>query len=291
MRTAEMSSRFFVSSRLRPLTSPNDDLAPPPKIRLEQSWSVLAYGGEVEMRMARGRNWGVGVGVLFLAALPVWAQIQLPQIPGFGKGSRTAAGLSDAQIGSGLKEALAVGTQKAVKQVARPGGYLENKAIKILLPQSLHPIETGLRAIGQGPKIDDFIASMNHAAETAAPEAAGIFGNAVRAMTIDDARRLLTGGNTSITDYFKEKTSAQLTVAFRPHVEKAMAANGVTQKYNTLLGQNPLPFMKSSKMDINSYVVGKALDGLFYELGEQEKQIRTNPAARTTDLLRKVFGR
>ena len=184
-----------------------------------------------------------------------------------------------------------MGTQKAVKQVARPGGYLENKAIKILLPQSLHPLETGLRAIGQGPKIDDFIASMNHAAETAAPEAAEIFGDAVRAMTIDDARRLLTGGNTSITDYFKEKTSAQLTVAFRPHVDKAMAANGVTQKYNTLLGQNPLPFMKSSKMDINSYVVGKALDGLFYELGEQEKQIRTNPAARTTDLLRKVFGR
>jgi len=240
--------------------------------------------------MARGWNWAVGAGVLLLTGLPVWAQIQLPQIPGLGK-SRAGTGLSDTQIGSGLKEALAVGTQKAVKQVARPGGYLENKAIKILLPQSLHPLETGLRAIGQGPKIDDFIASMNHAAETAAPEAAGIFGNAVRAMTIDDARRLLTGGNTSITDYFKEKTSADLTIAFRPHVEKAMAANGVTQKYNALLGQNPLPFMKSSKMDINSYVVGKALDGLFYELGEQEKQIRTNPAARTTDLLRKVFGR
>jgi len=230
------------------------------------------------------------VGILCLLSLPVSAQIQLPQISGLGK-SRAGAGLNDAQIGSGLKEALAVGTQKAVKQVARPGGYLENKAIKILLPQSLHPVETGLRAIGQGPRIDDFIASMNHAAETAAPEAAGIFGNAVRAMTIDDARKLLTGGNTSITDYFKEKTSAQLSVAFRPHVEKAMAANGVTQKYNALQGQAPqLPFMKSSKMDINSYVVGKALDGLFYELGEQEKQIRTNPAVRTTDLLRKVFG-
>lgn len=230
------------------------------------------------------------LGILCLVGLPVWGQIQLPQILGLGK-SKSGAGLSDTQIGSGLKEALAVGTQKAVKQVARPGGYLENQAIKILLPQSLRPVETGLRAIGQGPKVDEFIASMNHAAETAAPEAAGIFGDAVRAMTIDDARRLLTGGNTSITDYFKEKTSAQLTIAFRPHVEKAMAANGVTQKYNALLGQAPqLPFMKSPKMDINSYVVGKALDGLFYELGEQEKQIRTNPAARTTDLLRKVFG-
>ena len=231
------------------------------------------------------------LGIVCAVWIPVWAQIQFPQIPGLGK-SRAGAGLSDAQIGSGLKQALAVGTQKAVKQVARPGGYLENKAIKILLPQSLRPVETGLRAIGQGAVVDNFIASMNHAAETAAPEAAGIFGNAVRAMTIDDARRLLTGGNTSITDYFKEKTSDDLAVAFRPHVEKAMAANGVTQKYNALLGQAPqLPFMKSSKMDINSYVVGKALDGLFYELGEQEKQIRTNPAARTTDLLRKVFGR
>jgi len=248
---------------------------------------VVGYEGRKERTMARRE---LCVGILCLLSLPVSAQIQLPQISGLGK-SRAGAGLNDAQIGSGLKEALAVGTQKAVKQVARPGGYLENKAIKILLPQSLHPVETGLRAIGQGPRIDDFIASMNHAAETAAPEAAGIFGNAVRAMTIDDARKLLTGGNTSITDYFKEKTSAQLSVAFRPHVEKAMAANGVTQKYNALQGQAPqLPFMKSSKMDINSYVVGKALDGLFYELGEQEKQIRTNPAVRTTDLLRKVFG-
>ena len=126
------------------------------------------------------------LGILCLMSLPAWGQIQLPQIPGLGK-SRAGAGLSDAQIGSGLKEALAVGTQKAVKQVARPGGYLENKAIKILLPQSLKPVETGLRAIGQGPKVDEFIASMNHAAETAAPEAAKIFGDAVRAMTIDDA--------------------------------------------------------------------------------------------------------
>jgi hypothetical protein len=239
--------------------------------------------------MVRVRNCALLLAGLFVTSAAAWGQIQLPQIPGLG--SHKGAGLSDAQIGSGLKEALAVGTQKAVKQVARPGGYLENKAIKILLPQSLKPVETGLRALGQGPKVDEFIASMNHAAESAAPEAAGIFGNRVRAMTIDDARKLLTGGNTSITDYFKEKTSADLAIAFRPHVEKAMAANGVTQRYNALLGSAPqLPFLKSPKMDINSYVVGKALDGLFYELGEQEKEIRTNPAARTTDLLRKVFG-
>ena len=229
---------------------------------------------------------------LFSVGFQLHAQFpQMPQIPGLGKIPGTASSLSDTQIASGLKEALSVGTQKAVKEVAKPGGYLDNNAIKILLPPSLRPVETALRAVGQGPKIDDFVASMNHAAESAAPEAAGIFGDAVKQMTIEDARKLLNGGNTSITDYFKSKTSAQLATAFRPHVEAAMSANGVSQKYEALAGKAPqLPFMSSSKLDINTYVVNKALDGLFYMLGQQEKQIRTNPAARSTDLLKKVFG-
>ena len=230
--------------------------------------------------------------ILFSVGFQLHAQFpQIPQIPGLGKTPGTASSLSDTQIASGLKEALSVGTQKAVKEVAKPGGYLNNNAIKILLPSSLRPVETALRAAGQGPKIDDFVASMNHAAETAAPEAAGIFGDAVKQMTIEDARKLLSGGNTSITDYFKSKTSAQLATAFRPHVEAAMSANGVSQKYQELAGNAPqLPFMSSSKLDINTYVVNKALDGLFYMLGQQEQQIRTNPAARSTDLLKKVFG-
>jgi hypothetical protein len=184
-----------------------------------------------------------------------------------------------------------VGTERAVALVARPGGYMENEEIKILLPQNLRPVERVLRGAGQGPKIDEFIASMNHAAESAAPEAEHIFADAVRSMTIDDAKGLLNGGDTSITDYFKSKTSAQLAVAFRPHVEKAMNANGVTQKYEALAGQAPqMPFMNSSKLDINTYVVNKSLDGLFYMLAQQEKQIRQNPAARTTALLKQVFG-
>ena len=110
-------------------------------------------------------------------------------------------------------------------------------------------------------------------------------------MTIDDARTLLTGGDTSITTYFKDKTATDLATAFRPHVETAMQKNGVTQQYQALSGQIPkLPFMKSESLDINTYVVNKALEGLFYELAQQEKQIRTNPAARTTTLLKPVFG-
>jgi hypothetical protein len=207
-------------------------------------------------------------------------QAQMPSIPKLPK------------IASGLKEALSVGTQKAVKLVDHPGGYLDNQAIKILLPSNLRPVEAALRGAGQGPKLDGFIASMNHAAESAAPEAEKIFADAVTAMTIDDARKLLNGGDTSITEYFKSKTSASLTAAFRPHVEQAMQANGVTQQYDALAGQIPaVPFMKSSTLDIDSYVVGKALDGLFYMLGQQEKEIRTNPAARTTGLLKEVFGK
>jgi hypothetical protein len=216
---------------------------------------------------------------------------QFLQIPGFGGKAKTAVGLDDARIGSGLKEALSIGTQKAVKLVDKPGGYLNNEAIKILLPQNLRPAERVLRGLGQGPRIDEFITSMNHAAEDAAPEAETIFADAVTEMTIDDARKLLNGGDTSITEYFKSKTSARLATAFRPHVEAAMSKNGVTQQYEGLVGQVPwTPFGNSSSLDINTYVVTKALDGLFYMLGQQEKEIRTNPAARTTALLKQVFG-
>jgi Protein of unknown function (DUF4197) len=231
----------------------------------------------------------IAVLVLFLSSCALKAQ--LPQIPGFGGKSNNAAGLDDAKIGAGLKDALSVGTENAVKLVAKPGGYLDNETIKILLPQSLRPAEKVLRGLGQGAKIDEFVASMNHAAEQAAPEAEKIFGDAVKAMTIDDARRLLNGGDTSITDYFKSKTSGELATAFRPHVEAAMNKNGVTQQYEELMGQAPkMPFGNSSSMDINTYVVNKALDGLFYMLGQQEKEIRTNPAARSTALLKQVFG-
>jgi Protein of unknown function (DUF4197) len=228
------------------------------------------------------------LGFFFCAGL---LHAQFLQIPGFGGKANNAAGLNDAKIGSGLKEALSVGTQKAVRLVDQPGGYLNNEAIKILLPQNLRPVERVLRGMGQGPKIDEFVASMNHAAESAAPEAETIFADAVTEMTIDDARKLLNGGDTSITEYFKSKTSAHLATAFRPHVEAAMNKNGVTQQYEGLVGQMPrMLFGNSSSLDIDTYVVNQALDGLFYMLGQQEKEIRTNPVARSTALLKQVFG-
>ena len=139
--------------------------------------------------------------------------------------------LSDTKISSGLKQALQIGAEQSVKLTGRPNGYFGNPDIKILMPSNLRTLEKGLRMVGYGPKVDDFVLSMNRAAEAAAPAARKIFIDAITAMTFDDARRILSGGDTAATDYFKDKTTPQLTAAFRPVVERTMAKNGVTQQY------------------------------------------------------------
>jgi hypothetical protein len=206
-------------------------------------------------------------------------------------GLGNASNLSDSKVASGLQEALQIGADNAVKLTGKTDGYFKNQAIKILMPSNLRPMEKGLRMVGFGPKIDEFILSMNRSAEAAAPAARKIFVDAILAMSFDDAKKILSGGDTAATDYFKNKTSGQLTAAFQPFVEKTMNENGVTQQYNTLTEQyKSIPFARSQSLDINKYVVAKAMDGLFYELGEQERQIRKDPAARTTSLLKQVFG-
>lgn len=226
---------------------------------------------------------------ILLSTGPAFAQLeQITKGLGLGKQSK----LSDSKVASGLKEALQVGADNAVKLTGKTNGYFGNQAIKILLPKNLRPLEKGLGAMGYQSKIDAFVLSMNRAAEAAAPSAKKIFGDAILAMSFDDARKILSGGDTAATDYFKGKTSAQLTAAFRPFVEKTMNENGVAQQYDALSGQlRSIPFMKSEDLDINKYVVGKALDGLFYMLAGEERKIRKNPAARTTDLLKEVFGK
>jgi Protein of unknown function (DUF4197) len=201
-------------------------------------------------------------------------------------------GLSDAKIASGLKEALQVGTQNAVSLTGRPDGYFQNAAIKILMPSQLQPIEKGLRAGGYGPQIDELVLSMNRAAERAAPAAKPIFLEAITAMSFDDARQILTGSPTAATEYFRGKTSDKLTAAFQPVVAQRMNEVGVTRQYKELMGRTQaIPFLKSEVFDLDRYVVAKSLDGLFYVLGQEEQKIRTNPAARATDLLKQVFGR
>ncbi len=202
------------------------------------------------------------------------------------------------QAAAGLKEALASSVVNAVHLTGRPNGYFGNAAIKILLPQRLKPLETGLRAVGYGPKIDQFVLSMNRAAEAAAPKAEPIFKRAIENMRFGDAQRIVSGGGHSATDYFKAKTADELRVAFTPIVKKTMAEYSVTKQYDDLvshyqagaMGMGGLLGGVTQGFDLNSYVVQKSLDGLFYVVGREEEKIRTNPAARVTPLLRQVFG-
>ena len=227
---------------------------------------------------------------MFAILFSVPAHAQLDEIEK-RMGVNVGPGLSESKVASGLKQALQVGSENAVKIVGKPNGYFGNQAIKIEMPKDLHLLESGMRELGFGPKIDEFILSMNRSAEAAAPAARKIFIDAIFAMTFEDAKRILSGDNTAATEYFKQKTTGHLTDAFTPVVKKTMQENGVARQYDALTEQyKNIPFAKSQNLDIDHYVVSKALDGLFYELGEQEKQIRTNPAARTTDLLKEVFS-
>jgi hypothetical protein len=227
--------------------------------------------------------------VVLLTTAPASAQLdQLFKGLGIGQPS----GLSDAKIGSGLKEALKVGTENTVKLTGRTDGYFMNQAIKILMPEKLQTLEKGLRLVWYGPQVDEFVLSMNRAAEQAAPQAKKIFWDAIGEMTFDDARKILNGSDTAATDYFRAKTTDKLTAAFRPVVDRTMNEIGVTRQYNELVGRyQAIPFAKSEALDIDGYVVSKALDGLFHVLGEEEQKIRTNPAARVTDLMKEVFAR
>src|SRR6185436_10150515 len=191
--------------------------------------------------------------VFVLAASPAEAQLdRLLRLPNVGT--------SDAKIGDGLKEALQVGTEKAVSLTGQTDGYFANTLIKILLPESLRTVERGLRVVGQGERVDELVLGMNRAAERAAPAAKSIFGDAIAAMTIDDGRRILQGSNTAATDYFKEKTTEKLTAAFGPVVSSAMDEVGVTRQYKELVGAaRALPFVNVQAFDLDRYVVGKAL--------------------------------
>ena len=226
--------------------------------------------------------------MILITGLVVHAQI--PDALKHLGGSRTNG--ENGQTASGLKEALEVGTKNTVSLTGRTDGFFRNEAIKILLPEKLRVVEKGLRLAGQGQVVDDFVLSMNRAAEKAAPAANSIFQDAIKQMTFADARSILVGGDTAATNYFKEKTSDQLRVAFRPPVKSAMEEAGVTQRYKAMTGQlsSSLPFGHAPSFDLDEYVVTKTLDGLFYVLGQEEKKIRTNPAAQVTPLLRQVFG-
>jgi hypothetical protein len=202
-----------------------------------------------------------------------------------------ASSLSEDTIISGLKEALSTGTTKAVGLVSAENGYLRNEAIKILLPEKIQAMSEILRTAGYSKEVDAFILSMNRAAEKAAPKAKPILISAVKEMNFQDAKNILNGPNDAATQYFKEKTSTKLSEAFKPAISASMNKTGVAKSYKALKNRylSVLPLSTTESIDLDNYVTRKALDGLFLMLGEEEAKIRTNPKARTTELLKKVF--
>jgi hypothetical protein len=204
----------------------------------------------------------------------------------------TSPGLSNEKITAGLKEALAVSTGKAVDSTGRPDGFLKNQGIKIVLPGSLATVGKAMRMMGMGPQMDELEVGVNRAAEQAVPEARKIFANALTRMSSEDARKILSGNGTAATEYFKKQSLEPLTVAFTPIVHNAMENLGVIKQYEKVMQNSAAaPLFGNQSFNLDSYVVGKSLDGLFYMLGEEEKKIRSNPAAQTTSLLKEVFGR
>jgi hypothetical protein len=202
--------------------------------------------------------------------------------------------LDNTTIVKGLKEALATGTERAVTEVAKPDGYFGNPLIKILLPDKVQRAADLLAAVGYQQQVNEFVLSMNRAAEAAAPKAAAFFGDAIRQMTVEDAKGILAGGDTSATQFFEKKLRSKLFDSFKPVVSNSMNKVGTVRSYQDMMGSyDSLPMasvLGVPSLDLNSYVTNKALDGLFTMVGQEEKKIRTNPAARTTDLLRTVFG-
>ncbi|MDH4050234.1 MAG: DUF4197 domain-containing protein [Rubrivivax sp.] len=213
----------------------------------------------------------------------------VPKVPSGGSG----AGAPDEKTSAaGIKEALAVGTENAVASLGRKDGYFSNQAVKILMPPSIQKVADVARQVGFQRQVDEFVLSMNRAAEAAAPLASRYFGDAIRDMTLDDARKLVTGGETSATDYFRSKTHDKLYVAFKPIVAQKIGDVGATRAYQDMMGRyEKMPLMGGQSVDLDDYVTKKSLDGLFHMVGQEEKKIRSNPAARTTDLLKMVFGK
>lgn len=202
-----------------------------------------------------------------------------------------AGALSSDEIVAGLKEALRVGTEKVVGQLGQKDGYLTDQAIHIPLPASLASVHSTLEKVGFGSLTADLETRLNRAAEKAAPQAKEVFMNSISEMSLDDAKKILDGSDTAATDYFRTRMSGPLTQRFTPIVDASLSEVGAVQAYDQVISQyKTLPFLPDVKADLTAHAVSKALDGLFHYIASEEAAIRANPAARTTDILKKVFA-
>lgn len=203
----------------------------------------------------------------------------------------TGTSLPETEVARGLKEALDVGTKNAVSAVSKTDGFLKNAKVKIPFPPDVKKVETAVRKVGMNKQADDFVTALNRAAEDAAKSAAPIFTEAIKNMSLADAKAILKGNETAATDYMKGKTSAELIAKFKPIVEQSMQKVQVTKYWKPLATKyNQLPMTQKVNPDLEKYVTDKAIEGLFKMIADEEIKIRKDPAARITELLKSVFG-
>jgi hypothetical protein len=208
-----------------------------------------------------------------------------------GSAQPGAAGLADSEIASGLREALRVGSERVVATLGRDGGFNKSPDVHIPLPPTLKSVQNALSRVGMSGIADDLELRLNRAAEAAVPRARPIFLNAIEQMTLDDARAILNGPKDAATQYFQGKMSGPLAAEMRPIVESTLAEVGAIQSYDRMIGQyGQMPFMPDVKADLTSHVLDRAIAGVFLYLGREEAAIRENPARRTSEILKKVFG-
>ena len=203
----------------------------------------------------------------------------------------TLSDLTNAEASQGLKLALEMGALAAVGLLGKTDGFLLNDKVRIPLPGFLETAASLLRTLGQGGRIDELVTSMNRAAETAVPQARDLLVNAVKSMSVDDAKKILGGGDTSVTGFFAEKTRGPLGLKFLPIVTLATEKVGMANQYNDIAGKAAgMGLMNKDDANIQRYVTGKSLDGLYYMIGEEEKKIRQDPIGTGSAILKKVFG-
>lgn len=211
-------------------------------------------------------------------------------------GTQALAALSETEMVDGVREALAVGVERAINNLGKTGGFSANPLVRIEAPKELSYLEGPLRKLGQEEMVDNFIVTLNRAAEKAVPEAAEIFGNAIRALALADVKTIVDGGPQSATAFLRKATEGELYKRFKPLVSRATSDTGVTRSYKQLqrVAAPVTMFLKDNNLadvdlNLDDHVTNGALDGLFKQLGKEEQKIRENPESRTTEILRKVF--
>lgn len=244
----------------------------------------------------RTTPYAVVLTILVTSTSQAGLQDWLNKLPSSGNASPQTTGsvaaLSSNETVAALKEALNKGTAVAVQQLGREGGYLNNPQVRIPMPEKLEWVEKTLRSLGQDAVADEFIGTLNRAAEQAVPVALEQFQSAISKMTLEDAKGILTGPNDAATQYFRRQSEDTLRTQFLPIVRKTTEQAGATSAYKNMLGKvtfmgNPV---STQSLDIDQYVTNKALDGLFLLVAAEEQRIRENPLARSSELLKKVFG-